>query len=256
MRSDGSDDLGAATTQLGTVEPPAGELPAGAEVGRYRIRARVGEGGMGVVYAAEHRQTCQPVAIKVLRRDLGGGQGPLRFQREVDVLAELGHARIVRYLDHGVTADGVVYLVMEWLSGEDLAQRLERGALSVKDSCAVVRGAAEALGHAHERGFVHRDIKPSNLFLVGREAGAVRLLDFGIARTAHSDSAVTHTGMMIGTPGYMAPEQARADDTLDARADLFSLGTVLYECLAGRPLFIADSPIAVLAKVLLEPSPP
>jgi serine/threonine protein kinase len=143
---------------------------------------------------------------------------------------------------------------MEWLEGEDLATRLRRGPLGVEESQRLVTRAAEALGVAHSRGIVHRDIKPSNLFLTAD--GDIKVIDFGIARTATVALDMTRTGMILGTPGYLAPEQARRGArALDARADVFALGCVLFECLTGQPAFSGDNPLAILSRVLLEEVP-
>src|SRR5262249_5346179 len=156
------------------------------------------------------------------------------FTREALVLAELMTPGIVRYVAHGVAETGALYLVMEWLDGCDLAERLKTGPMSVDESILVIRQAAAALVPAHQRGSVHRDIKPSNLFLAGGDVTELRLVDFGVARLAEAGGPSTQTGLVIGTPGYMAPEQARGDRDVDARADVFSLGCVLFECLTGR----------------------
>src|SRR5262249_42495298 len=143
------------------------------------------------------------------------------------------------------------YLVMEWIDGETLRDRLSREGLTIQESIAMARSVAEALAEMHRRGIIHRDVKPSNLMFPQGEVDQVKLLDFGIARRSDALLGLTRTGVMVGSPGYMAPEQARGDRAvLDARADLFSLGCVLYECLTGRPAFFGD-PVAVRAKVLL-----
>src|SRR5262249_11145929 len=152
---------------------------------------------------------------------------------------------IVRYISHGSTGAGVRYLVMEWLEGIDLSAYLSaHGALPIGDAVAVVRRVAEALSAAHQRGVVHRHIKPSNIFLASSTTESVRILDFGIARVANQ-AASTKTGIVVGTPGYMAPEQARGERELDARADVFSLGCVLFECLTGRAAFIGEHIMAL-----------
>jgi serine/threonine protein kinase len=220
---------------------------------RFTLQAIAGRGGMGVVHRALDLHTGQPVAVKVLREgDVDTGN---RFLREAEVLARMTHSGIVRHVAHGATAEGHPYLVMEWLEGEDLADRLHRGPLTALDAAHLGADIAEALAFAHEHGVVHRDLKPANVYLVGCALDGVRLLDFGIARLRETPSSATRTGTVMGTPAYMAPEQARGDRALDGRADLFSLGCVLYECLAGRPPFVADSAMAVLIKVLLEEPP-
>ncbi len=208
---------------------------------------------MGTVWHAEDRVTGVAVALKVLAASEHAD--PERFLREARVLAELRHPAIVSYVAHGIAADGRVYLAMEWLEGEDLACRLTRGALTLSDTFAVGRRAAAALGAAHDRRVIHRDVKPSNLFLPSADVSLTRLLDFGIARRLERTRALTRTGGVIGTVGYMAPEQAGGMSDIDARADVFALGCVLYECLVGAPAFSGSTPVAVLARLLLEDAP-
>src|SRR5215472_8014395 len=213
---------------------------------RFEMGPQAGWGGMGVVYRALDRTTDSTVALKVLRGTKE--EDARRFAREIRVLAELPHPSIVRYVAHGTTPEGEAFLAMEWLEGEDLADRLEQQTLTVADSVAVIARAADALGVAHSRGVLHRDVKPSNLFLVGRDIERVKLLDFGVARIG----ALTQTssGLAVGTPAYMAPEQARGSTSLDARVDVFALGCVLFECLTGRPAFQGDHLLAIRSKVL------
>ena len=222
--------------------------------GRFEIQRLAGSGGMGTVYRSMDRATGGEVALKLL-----GGSAPnavARFEHEARILAELRHPRIVRYIDHGVTHDGEPYLAMEWLEGESLAQRLAREPLLVVETLALARATAEALEAAHGLGIVHRDIKPSNLFLAGCEVSGLKVLDFGIARMARTMGTFTQTGSVMGTPGYMAPEQVRGErERLDARADVFSMGAVLFECLAGRPAFQGQHVMALLAKLLIEEAP-
>jgi serine/threonine protein kinase len=174
---------------------------------------------------------------------------------EIELLARLEHPHIVGYITHGVSEEGLPYLVMPWLDGLDLQRRLEGDRLSVRDSLLLARSVADALAYLHESGFVHRDLKPSNIFLVGDSFDAVKLLDFGIARATIRTRQITVSGVVIGTPGYMAPEQARGDRELTPAVDIFALGCVLFECLAGRPLFSGKHMMAVLAKVLFEEPP-
>ena len=218
---------------------------------RFEILSLAGRGGMGVVYQARDLLSGGPVALKVLH---GSSQSyASRFAREAQVLADLEHPGIVRHVAHGCTPASELYLVMEWLEGEDLAQRLPRARLAIEECVGIARHAAEALGAAHDRGIVHRDVKPSNLFLLGGDVDRVRLLDFGIVRL--TAGTMTLTGVTFGTPGYMAPEQARGDRRLDARADIFALGAVLFECLTGRAAFVGEHLMAVLAKIVLEDAP-
>jgi hypothetical protein len=215
---------------------------------RFEIEAEAGAGGMGAVYRARDRHGGGVVALKVMHGL--GGDALKRFEREAALLLEIVHPSIVRYVAHGPS-----WIAMEWLEGEDLEARLARDKLTLHDTIAVARAAAAALGAAHARGVVHRDVKPANLWLVSGDPAKVKLLDFGIARAVVT-SSLTGSGTIVGTPAYMAPEQARSSKEVDARADVFSLGCVLYECLAGRPAFVGESFAGVLAKVLLEEVPP
>ncbi|XXX72360.1 protein kinase [Sorangium sp. So ce134] len=219
---------------------------------RFVIERLAGAGGMGTVYRALDREQDAPVALKLLSEP--GPRGDARFAHEARILAELEHPGIVRFIAHGVTAVGQRWLAMEWLEGEDLGERLGRAGLSVDESVAAVIAAAEALAAAHARGVVHRDIKPANLFLVGGDPRTIKLLDFGIARLGGATRVFTQSGAILGTPGYMAPEQATGEQA-DARSDVFALGAVLFECLTGRPAFMGRHPMAVLAQLLLAEVP-
>jgi len=222
-------------------------------VGRFEIERRAGVGGMATVYRAHDRQTGGIVALKIV-------QGPSvyiveRMTREARVLAELRHPGIVRYVSHGDAGDDSFYLAMEWLDGQDLGSRLDRGALSLSDAIAVARRVASALGAAHARGVVHRDIKPANVILRGGRADDAVLLDFGVARVTRASLVATQSGGIIGTPGYMAPEQARGERDVDPRADVFALGCLFHECVSGRPAFAAEHVVALLAKILVDEPP-
>ena len=231
----------------------AGDVVAG----RFVIEALAGTGGMGAVYRARDRGSDARVALKVI----GEAGSESRFDQEARVLAELDHPAIVRYVAHGRTDDGGAFLVMDWLEGEDLRARLARGATTVAEARTVARRAAEALAAAHAQGVVHRDVKPGNLFLPDGDPAKLVVLDFGVARTRVADAfdttavPITRTGMVVGTVGYMSPEQARGSTDVDARSDVFALGCVLFECLTGRPAFVGVNAVAVLAKLLLEEAP-
>ncbi|HUH02182.1 MAG TPA: protein kinase, partial [Kofleriaceae bacterium] len=218
--------------------------------GRFEVERRGGAGGMAAVYRARDLRTGALVALKLLNID----QDLVRFEREAQILAELDHPAIVRYVAHGV-ADERAFLAMEWLDGEDLGQRLAGAGLTVDESLALAGRVAEALVSAHGAGVIHRDLKPTNLFLPGGRIDDVRVVDFGVARMG-GVAALTGTGVILGTPGYMAPEQARAARDLDIRADLFSLGCVLFECLTGHPAFHGENYVAILAKILFDDVPP
>src|SRR5262249_45821358 len=178
------------------------------------------------------------------------------FQREAEVLSGFEHLAVVRYVARGVEEDGgAPYFVMEWLDGEDLDERLERAGLTMAESGALATQIARPLHDLHGLGVVPRDIKPSNIFLRGGRIDQATIIDFGVARLARPNRTATRTGLSLGTPAYMAPEQARGSRALDERADIFSLGCVLFECLTGRPAFTGEHAMAVLAKVLLEDAP-
>ncbi len=220
---------------------------------RFELGERRGTGGMGSVYRARDRVTGQTVAVKLLKEERLADRA--RFEHEAQLLADLAHDAIVRYVAHGRAREGY-YLAMEWLDGEDLAERLDRAPLAPADAVAMLARIAEALGVAHARGIVHRDVKPSNIFLPGGDPARAKLLDFGVARSMVGGRPDTQTGTALGTPGYMAPEQARGERDLDARVDVFALGAVLFRCLAGTPPFDAANTIAVLTKVLFDEPPP
>ncbi|MCA9682205.1 MAG: serine/threonine protein kinase, partial [Myxococcales bacterium] len=219
---------------------------------RFVIEALAGSGGMAEVYRARDRSDDRAVAIKVLH---GQDQNALaRFQREVKLLAALEDPRFVHYIDHGTLESDAPYLVMEWLEGEDLRRRLAREPLSIADSLNLIATLAEAMAGLHARGIVHRDLKPSNIYLVGARVDRPKILDFGIAHVGAA-TQMTATGMFVGTFGYMAPEQANGAVAIDARADVFSLGCLLYECIVGRPAFAGPNPMAILAKILFDDPP-
>ncbi|MEP7119611.1 MAG: protein kinase [Byssovorax sp.] len=216
---------------------------------RFELGEPIGEGGMGTVYRAVDRSSGAAVALKIVR--VPNDQAEARFEREAAALAELSHPGIVRYVAHGFTGAGERYLAMELLSGVTLAERLGGGALGVHDTLEVGRGLAAALAAAHALGLVHRDVKPGNVFLEAGSVSRVKVLDFGLAR-APGGATVTRAGTLLGTPSYMAPEQVRGAKSIDARADVFALGALLFECLTGAPTFAGADTEAVLTKVLLE----
>jgi len=216
----------------------------------FDLLAEAGAGGMGTVYMARQRSTGKIVALKVL----GKHACPVRFAREIDVLARLEHPNIVGYVDHGTTPAGLTWLAMEWLDGTSLHELISSGPMSAKAAAQIVRDVARGLAAAHAAGVVHRDIKPSNV-IVTRD-GVVKIVDFGVALSRERTiDALTRTGQVVGTPGYMAPEQARADKTIDARTDLFALGCLLYRCATGRRPFEGDDALALLHSVLTKTTP-
>jgi eukaryotic-like serine/threonine-protein kinase len=222
--------------------------------GRFEIEREAGSGAMGVVYRALDRDRGRPVALKLLRGGLGA-ENAVRFAREAELLASLQHPAIVGYVGHGLTKDGERYLALEWIEGETLAARLSRGPLEIAEAVTLVARVADGLGAAHRRELVHRDVKPTNILLAGGAVDRATLLDFGIARAQSATESLTRTGVMVGTPGYMAPEQARGEPGIDARADVFSLGCVLFKCLTGRSAFEGEDVVSVLLKVVLEEAP-
>jgi hypothetical protein len=226
----------------------------------YRITRRLGVGGMGAVYEASHtRLATRRFAIKVMHEELvRKGDLAARFRREAEVAGMASHPNVIAVFDFDETAEGVPFIVSEYLHGEDLGQRLDRvGRLTLPDTVHVVRQLCAALTVVHGVGVVHRDLKPDNVFLVGEHWPEVKLLDFGIARLADADAgARTRTGIVMGTPAYMAPEQARGE-RVDHRCDVYAVGAILYRCLTGHPLYEDEDPAATLTAVLTrEPERP
>src|SRR5580765_8396597 len=207
---------------------------------RYRIERELGAGGMATVYLAQDLKHHRPVAIKVLHPELAAALGPERFLREIEISARLRHPHIVPLYDSG-EAGGFLYYVMPQVEGESLRDRLRREKqLPLDDALQIAREVADALSYAHSRGVIHRDIKPENILL---ESGHAVVADFGIARavSAAGHDRLTATGMSIGTPMYMSPEQAAGETDLDGRSDLYSLACVLYEMLSGQPPFVGPT---------------
>jgi serine/threonine protein kinase len=242
-------------------EPPDQLLPPGLVLGeRYRIEEVIGQGGMGTVYRAQHLTLGKTFAVKVLKTvHTARPDFVARFQREAVAASQIRHPGIVDVFDFGRAAEGSLYCVMEYLPGETLAERLSRiGALPVAEALRIGRDMARALAAAHAQGIFHRDIKPENVLLVPQSDGpdAVKLVDFGIARLAETvrEGRETGEGLILGTPQYMSPEQA-SGLAQDARADIYSLGVLLWEVLVGAPPFRGASATHVLAAHLLEPAP-
>jgi eukaryotic-like serine/threonine-protein kinase len=243
---------------------------------RYRVDRELGGGGMSRVFLATDQSLGRRVVIKVLRQTLAAALSVERFRREVEVAAALQHPNVVPVLSAGVLNPdgagdtGVPYYVMPFVDGESLRDRLVRGPLSVRETVNVARDVARGLAFAHGRGIVHRDVKPGNVLLT---AGAAVVTDFGVAKalsasragraqaasgsaSVHSAGTLTQIGTSLGTPQYMAPEQAAADPNVDFRADLYALGVVMYEMLVGSPPFHGRTPQALLTAQLSEPPPP
>ena len=248
-------------------DPLAGRVLSG----RYRLIEIIGRGGMGAVYRAHHILMDKPVAVKVLRQELASDtEAVARFHREARSASRLDHEHIIRVSDFGQTDDGLLFLIMELLDGENLAEVVRRGPLPWRRAAAIARDVALGLSHAHEQGVIHRDLKPENIVLVrrGKSRQLVKVLDFGLAKLishttvdgsdAEPDVAVqslTRTGVVFGTPEYMSPEQAEGRP-LDPRTDLYALGVVLYQMLSGALPFTAATFLALIAKTVNEPPPP
>ncbi len=219
--------------------------------GRFALAERVAAGGMGTVYRGTDLDTGRPAAIKLLRNHRDADLQ--RFDREIAVLASLQHPGIAQLLGHGASAAGARFLATEWVDGETLAARARRAGFSIAEAVDAVAQLAEALAVAHAGGIVHRDIKPQNAIITA--CGRAVLIDFGIAHI-EDESGLTETGTVLGTPGYMSPEQARGSRLVCSASDVFGLGCLLYECIAGRPAFQGRHVMALRAKVMLsDPTP-
>src|SRR6478752_2920046 len=219
----------------------------------YRLDRELGRGGMATVFLAHDLKHDRPVALKVLHPELAASLGPDRFQREIRFAARLQHPHILTVLDSG-EAGGRLWFTMPYVEGESLRDRLRRERqLPLDDALQIAREAARALEYAHQHGIVHRDIKPENILLT--RDGSTLVADFGIARALVGDDQLTQTGMVIGTPAYMSPEQASGDKGIDARTDIYSLAAVLYEMLAGEAPYTGPTAQAIIAKRLTEPPP-
>lgn len=210
---------------------------------------------MAVVYRARDLLNQRKVAVKLLHADTKSSFAVEHFLREAEILAALHHPHIVPYIAHGRTPSGEAYLAMEWLDGEDLAQRLNRGPLRLSETLRLATLVADALSATHEHGIVHRDLKPSNLFLRQGDIEQVMLLDFGVARRLAAPRVLTQTGAVVGTPEYMSPEQATGEK-VDWRSDQYSLGCILYEMLTGELPFTGKSAFEVMNQHLNEPPVP
>jgi len=246
------DAAAASSIQIGTVL-----------AGTYRVTSMIGRGGMGAVFAAEHtRLPGKKVAIKVLHAEVAGDHDSLaRFRREAEIASRLGHANIVDVHDFNFLDDGTPYLILEFLNGEDMAARLKRGPMALDQVSSIVRQIGSALQAAHAENIIHRDLKPQNVFLCPVESGGVvteqaKVLDFGISKIRGSQTVKTQAQDMLGTPQYMAPEQATGDHAaVDARTDVFALGAMVYEMLSGTFAFGGQTIPEVVFKVVYEEPP-
>jgi eukaryotic-like serine/threonine-protein kinase len=244
-------------------DPEQSLVPAGTVLAqRYVVERLIGVGGMGYVVRAKQIFTDQPVAVKLLLPERAQDRSVVaRFLREARAAARLRSEHVCRIFDVGMLDDGVPYIAMEYLDGQDLSTVLkERGSLSVREAVACVRQACEAVAEAHDLGIVHRDLKPHNLFLSMRPdgTGSIKVLDFGVAKILDSETEqlqLTSDGAILGSPAYMAPEQMMSARTVDRRADIWALGVVLFELLGGRSPFVAPSINATCARVLTQPAP-
>ena len=237
------------------------KLSAGARVGDYVVQAELGSGGSGVVYAARHRVIGKKAAIKVLDADIRDPHANERFVQEARAVNRINHPNIVDIFAYGELADGRCYLVMERLVGETVAERLKKGPLSLEEAQSILLVVLDALAAAHAVEIVHRDLKPANIFLhrpTPESEPVVKLLDFGVAKMLRApDIGVTpktQSGYIVGTPAYVAPEQARGL-VVDRRTDIYGLGVTAFEMLVGVRPFTADSPFDILMRQVHDPPP-
>jgi serine/threonine protein kinase len=240
------------------------EIHVGTVLGEtYEITDLLGQGGMGAVWAAKHlRLPGKRVAIKVLHGLAANDrESYARFRREAEIASRIGHPNIVTVHDFNVLASGTPYLVLEYLDGEDLSQRLARGKLPLLTALNIARQIGSALHAAHKADVVHRDLKPGNVFLMATEIGGelveqVKVLDFGISKIRGSQTVQTQDSVLLGTPQYMAPEQALGKNTeIDGRTDVFALGAIVYEMISGRPAFMGSTLAEVVFKVVYDKQP-
>ena len=218
--------------------------------GRYAVEREVGQGGMATVFLARDLKHHRPVAVKLLHPHIAAHLGTDRFLREIQIAARLSHPHILALIDSG-EAEGLLYYIMPFVQGESLRDRMVRGKLPLEEALQIARHVASALGYAHNQGVVHRDIKPENVMLYEGEA---MVTDFGIAKavSAAGSENLTQTGSTVGTPAYMSPEQASGEADLDGRSDLYSLGCMVYEMLAGVPPFTGSNAQAIIMKRFAE----
>jgi len=236
-------------------------LPGTLVAGKYQVERLIGRGGMGAVFAATNTAIGKRVALKFLNREAAKDPAAtVRFQREAQAAGMIESEHIVHVFDAGTSADGLPFLVMELLAGEDLRARLKReGTLALPEAIRIAREVLYALVRAHRAGIVHRDLKPDNVFLCGRDDGSfqVKIVDFGISKLTHAGASerLTYRGTVLGSAHYLSPEQAHGSEHVDHRADLWGVGVLLFEMLAGRPPHVAPGPEAVLVAICTEDAP-
>ncbi len=232
------------------------ELDQGTALGEYTIHGKLGEGGMGTVFSALHPLIGKRAAIKVLNRQFCDDPELIkRFIDEAKVVNQIGHPNIVDIFGFGEMPDGRLYFVMEWLIGETLRERLRRGPCSLTQMARLMRSLARALEAAHDKEVIHRDLKPENIFLadIAHEEPLVKLLDFGVAKLANDGKmAYTEKGQILGTPMYIAPEQASNANDVSFASDIYSLGAIAFECLTGRPPFLARNTVEMVTAHITE----
>ncbi len=240
---------------------PARAIDVGSVIaGTYTIEGLIGKGGMGEVYLASHaRLPGKKVAIKILHPDIADAEALARFRREAEIASRLGHPNIVEVHDWNQLEDGTPYLVLELLQGEALSDRLRHGPIPLDDVYVIVRQVGSALAAAHREGIIHRDLKPQNIFVAPNDDGSslkAKVLDFGISKIRGSNTVKTQESSLLGTPQYMAPEQATGQhSSIDGRTDVFALGAVVFEMIAGTPAFRGETIPEVVFKVVYEPAP-
>jgi eukaryotic-like serine/threonine-protein kinase len=260
-----SDPIGSVETPVAGTPAVTAELVGATLSGRYQVTRKIGQGGMGAVYEAKHTAIGGRFAIKVLLDKYAKRDAIVaRLKQEAQLATSLDHEHIIRVTDFGSTDDGRTFVVMEFLEGESLAERLARESkMSEQSILRIAAQAASALAAAHAKGIVHRDIKPENLFLIKRkEQDFVKIVDFGISKNLRASDEqeeqprLTQTGMVLGTPLYMSPEQARGDEDLDHRVDIYALGVIMYETATGRVPFAGTNYLSVISQVLNDDPKP
>src|SRR5688500_16603867 len=243
---------------------PDAYAPGDLVAGKYRLERKLGEGGMGSVWSAHHDQLDTAVAIKLIRGEANRKDMGVRLVQEARAAAKLGHPAIVRVFDVGQTDQGDPFIVMELLEGESLHDRLVRDhRLSATEAAQILLPIADALRTAHAKGIVHRDIKPDNVFLSSDTASSdsaslqPKLVDFGIAKLQQPEvsSQLTQKGVILGSPDYMSPEQARGEDDIDHRADIWSFSILFFEVVSGQPPFEGQNYNALLREIVEKPAP-